>query len=123
MVVEQPDLGDSAKIGRHFWRRTSVPLDAEDWDRLPDRFGFDPARQAEWREMLAALRQAVEEVLTPRQRRVVVAIVLNDVPRDTVVIELASSRNAIYKTLFDARRRLRGALVAAGYLRDDWTRC
>src|ERR1700745_2414739 len=28
----------SAKIGRHFWRRPGVPLDAEDWDRLPDRF-------------------------------------------------------------------------------------
>ena len=39
----------SAKIGRHFWRNPGVPLDAEDWDRLPDRFGFDPAREAEWR--------------------------------------------------------------------------
>src|SRR5690348_2135547 len=28
----------SAKIGRHFWRHPAVPLDAEDWDRLPDRF-------------------------------------------------------------------------------------
>ncbi len=34
----------SAKIGRHFWRHPSVPLDAEDWERLPDRFGFDPVR-------------------------------------------------------------------------------
>jgi len=34
----------SAKIGRHFWRHPSVPLDAEDWDRLPDRFGFDLVR-------------------------------------------------------------------------------
>jgi RNA polymerase sigma-70 factor (ECF subfamily) len=44
----------SAKIGRHFWRHPSVPLDAEDWDRLPARFGFDPAYQAEWRELFAA---------------------------------------------------------------------
>jgi len=29
----------SAKIGRHFWRHPAVPLDAEDWDRLPDGFG------------------------------------------------------------------------------------
>src|SRR5215470_7587322 len=34
----------SAKIGRHFWRHPGVPFDAEDWDRLTDRFGFDPAR-------------------------------------------------------------------------------
>jgi len=33
----------SDKIGRHFWRNPAVPLEAEDWDRLPDRFGLDPA--------------------------------------------------------------------------------
>ena len=112
----------SAKIGRHFWRNPSVPLEAEDWDRLPDRFGFDPAQEAEWRDLLAALRRAVDEELTPRQRRVFVAIVLNDVPLDTLVIELASNRNAIYKTLFDARRKLRAALVTNGYLHDDFSR-
>src|SRR6516165_7398219 len=54
----------SAKVGRHFWRHPDVPLDAEDWERLPDRFGFDPAREAEWRDLLAALHRAVHEKLT-----------------------------------------------------------
>jgi len=113
----------STKIGRHFWRHPSVPFDAEDWERLPDRFGFDPAREAEWRDLVAALRRAVDEVLTARQRRVFVAIVLNGVPLDTLVIELASNRNAIYKTMFDARRKLRAALAANGYIGDDgWRR-
>jgi RNA polymerase sigma-70 factor (ECF subfamily) len=112
----------SAKIGRHFWRHPSVPLDAEDWNRLPARFGFDPAHQAEWREMLTALRKAVDTELTPRQREVFVAIVVNDVPLDTLVLSLSSSRNAIYKMLFDARRKLRAALVANGYLPDDSSR-
>ena len=109
----------SAKIGRHFWRHPDVRLDAEDWDRLPACFGFDPAREAEWRDLLAALRRAVDEELTARQRRVFVAIVLNGVPLDALVIELASNRNAIYKTLFDARRKLRAALAANGYVGDD----
>ena len=112
----------SAKIGRHFWRHPSVPFDAEDWDRLPGRFGFDPAQEAEWRDLLAALHRAVNEELTARQRRVFVAIVLNNVPLDTLVIEMASNRNAIYKTLFDARRKLRAALAANGYLPDDRSR-
>jgi RNA polymerase sigma-70 factor (ECF subfamily) len=113
----------SAKIGRHFWRHPSVPLDAEGWERLPDRFGFDPAREAEWRDLLAALRRAVDQELTARQRRVFVAIVLDNVPLDALVIELASNRNAIYKTLFDARRKLRAALAANGYIGDDgWRR-
>jgi RNA polymerase sigma-70 factor, ECF subfamily len=109
----------SAKIGRHFWRHPDIPLDAEDWERLPARFGFDPVQQAEWRDLLAALRRAVDEELTARQRRVFVAIVLNGVPLDALVIELASNRNAIYKTLFDARRKLRAALAANGYIGDD----
>jgi RNA polymerase sigma-70 factor, ECF subfamily len=109
----------SAKIGRHFWRHPRVPLDAEDWDRLPDRFGFEPARESEWRDLLAALRRAVDDELTPRQREVFVAIVLNGVPLDTLVIELGSNRNAIYKMVFDARRKLRAALVAGGYLGHD----
>jgi hypothetical protein len=44
----------SDKIGRRFWRNPSVPLDAEDWDKLPDRFGFEPAQEAEWLPALLA---------------------------------------------------------------------
>jgi RNA polymerase sigma-70 factor, ECF subfamily len=109
----------SAKCGRHFWRRPAVPLDAEDWDRLPGRFGFEPEQEAEWRDLLAALHRAVDTELTPRQRQCFVALVLNDVPLDALVIELSSSRNAIYKMVFDARRKLRAALTAAGHLGHD----
>ena len=112
----------SAKLGRHFWRHPSVPLDAEDWDRLPDRFGFEPAREAEWQDLLAALRRAVDTELTPRQREIFVAIVLNEVPLDALAARLGSNRNALYKMVFDARRKLRAALVANGYLDHDPTR-
>jgi RNA polymerase sigma-70 factor, ECF subfamily len=106
----------SDKIGRHFWRRPEVPLDAEDWDRLPGRFGFEPAKQSEWRDLLTALRRAVDTELTPRQREIFVAIVVNGVPLDALVVRLGSNRNAIYKMMFDARRKLRIALAANGYL-------
>ena len=86
---------------------------------MPARFGFDPAQEAEWRDLLVALRRAVDEELTARQRSVFVAIVLNGVPLDALLIELASNRNAIYKTLFDARRKLRAALAANGYIGED----
>jgi len=112
----------SNKVGRHFWQRPAVAMDAEDWDRLPDRFGLDPARAAEWGEVVAALRRAVAEELTDHQRRIFAAIVLNGVALDALVAELDSSRNAIYKTLFDARRTLRATLVAHGYLDKDATR-
>jgi RNA polymerase sigma-70 factor (ECF subfamily) len=109
----------SSKIGRHFWRRGTVPLAAEDWDRLPDRFGFAPAEQSEWRDLMDALRRAIDEVLTEHQRRVFTAIVLDGVPLDALAMQLGSTRNALYKTMFDARRKLRTALAGGGYLDHD----
>jgi RNA polymerase sigma-70 factor (ECF subfamily) len=111
----------STKIGRHFWRRPQVPFDVEDWGRLPDRFSLDPARESEWRDLVTALRRAVDHELTGRQREAFIAVVLNDVPADVLMHELGTSRNAIYKTLYDARRKLRAHLVAAGHLNDDET--
>jgi RNA polymerase sigma-70 factor, ECF subfamily len=106
----------SGKIGRHFWRQPQVPMDAADWERLPDRFGLDPARESEWRDLARALRQAVEEELTEHQRQVFTALVLDAVPLDALAARLGSNRNAIYKAMFDARRKLRARLVANGYL-------
>ena len=60
--------------------------------------------------------------LTTRQREVFVAIVVNDVPLDALAVRLGSNRNALYKMMFDARRKLRAALAANGYLNDDDSR-
>ncbi|MGI8879990.1 MAG: RNA polymerase sigma factor, partial [Jatrophihabitans sp.] len=109
----------SGKIGRHFWQRGDVRHDADDWSRLPAAFGFEPEHEAQWRELLAGVRRAVEEDLTERQRGIFVAIVLNGVPLDALVAELQSNRNAIYKVMFDARRKIRASLVTNGYLDQD----
>jgi RNA polymerase sigma-70 factor (ECF subfamily) len=111
----------STKIGRHFWRRPHTPFDSEDWSRLPDRFGLEPERETEWRDLITALRRAVDDVLTPRQRHVFVAVVLNGIPGDALMHELGTTRNAIYKTLYDARRKLRAELISTGHLNDHET--
>ena len=108
----------SAKLGRHYWRHAPVALDAGQWERLPDRFGIDPARHAEAAGVLAEVRRVVEEELTAHQRRVFVAVVVDQVPRDALVAELGLRKNAIYKVIFDARRKIRCALVAKGYLEE-----
>jgi RNA polymerase sigma-70 factor (ECF subfamily) len=105
----------STAIGRHFARSASARLDEVDWERLPDRLSDLPENRFEQRELLSALRRAVEEDLTERQRRVFVAVALNDVPMDALVHELGSNRNAVYKTLFDARLKLKARLAAAGH--------
>jgi len=106
----------SAKLGRHFWQRPATTLRDGQWDQLPDRLGMGPDRLAEQAELLAALRRAVEEQLTGRQRQVFIAIVVDGIPLDALAVQLGSNRNALYKTMFDARRKLRAVLVANGYL-------
>ncbi|HYZ53558.1 MAG TPA: sigma-70 family RNA polymerase sigma factor [Streptosporangiaceae bacterium] len=108
----------SSKLGRHYWRNPPVALDAGQWERLPDRLGIDPARHAESAGILAEVRRVVDEELTVHQRRVFVAIVVDGIPLDALAAELGLRRNAIYKVIFDARRKIRRALVANGYLEE-----
>ncbi len=105
----------ASKLTRHSWRTRPTVSGLTDWEQLPDRFGFTPEEAVARRELLAAIRTAVETILTERQRRVFVALVLNSVPLDVLATELDTNRNALYKTLFDARRKLRAHLVANGY--------
>jgi len=107
----------STKLARHFWRRRPVALDHDAWRRLPDPLAVVPDERLEQRELFRALRRAIDEDLTELQRRVFVAIALHEVPMDAFARELGSNRNAVYKTLFDARRKLRASLAAAGYAR------
>lgn len=108
----------SNKLGRHFWRDGTSAADDARWDCLPDRFGLDPGEHSEASDLLAALRHAIETELTPHQQELFVAIVLNQIPLDALVAKLRTNRNAIYKSLFDARRKIRAALVANGYVPD-----
>lgn len=106
----------SAKVGRHFWRTRGISLEPEEWERLPERLGAGPAEESQARELADAMRSAVDEVLSTHQRRVFVALVLRGVPLEALVAELGTNRNAVYKTMFDARRKLRMHLEARGYL-------
>lgn len=106
----------AAKVNRHFWRRAGVAFDDEDWERLPARGGIQPESHAETRDLMDAVHRAVDEKLTAKQRMVFVAMVLKGMPADVLADRLGATHNAIYKTMFDARRKLRTALIDAGYL-------
>lgn len=74
----------------------------------PDQF----AMQGEVREII---REMIEHTLTDKQRRVLLMMVFNEVPMDEVARRLGTNRNAIYKTLHDARRKLKSGLQARGF--------
>jgi RNA polymerase sigma-70 factor (ECF subfamily) len=106
----------SMKLGRHFWRTAGAHTDSEeDWELVPDRIGMSPHARAEWHDLVGELARAVDEDLTPHQRHIFGAIVLRGTPLDALVAELDTTRGAIYKVMFDARRKLHDALVASGY--------
>ena len=65
-------------------------------------------------ELLATLQEAINEILTPHQRRVLVALAVNGVPIDVLAERLNTTRGALYKTLHDARRKLRAHLEELG---------
>jgi RNA polymerase sigma-70 factor (ECF subfamily) len=105
----------SSKLARHAWQRHPPSHEELRLAEFPDALAPRPSEQAERREQLVVLRKAIEQDLTPRQRQVFVATALNDVPIDVMALELGSNRNAVYKNLFDARRKLRQSLAAAGH--------
>jgi RNA polymerase sigma-70 factor, ECF subfamily len=107
-------LEAAAALRRRPWHGRELPLEAEGWARLADDGRASPAGQAEATELIAAIRDAIAEVLTPHQRGVLVALTLNDVPIDVLAERRGTTRNALYKTLHDGRRKLRARLAEKG---------
>jgi RNA polymerase sigma-70 factor (ECF subfamily) len=104
----------SSRLRRHAWRQRKVEIDDTVWDRLPDQA---PAalQQLENEQVIGALHRAVEEHLTARQRLIFQSVTLDEVPIDVLAERLGASRGAIYKTLHDARAKLRRALTVSGH--------
>jgi RNA polymerase sigma-70 factor (ECF subfamily) len=110
-------LEAGVKLRRKAWQGREVVLDSEAWPAFAD--GRPTAHEElERAEVLDALRRAVASALTPHQRQVFVALALNGVPIDVMAERLDTTRGALYKTLHDARRKLRGELARAGLARE-----
>ena len=112
-------LEAAVKLRRRAWQGREVPLEPETWS-LFSSTGLEPGEQAEQSELLATLQRAIEQVLTPHQRRVLVALAVNGVPIDVLAERFNTTRGALYKTLHDARRKLRKHLEDSGVGLEAW---
>ncbi len=112
-------LEAAVKLRKRAWQGREVPLEPETWD-LFSSAELEPDAEAEQSELLAALQAAIVDVLTPHQRRVLVALAVNGVPIDVLAERLSTNRGALYKTLHDARRKLRKHLHERGLALDAW---
>jgi RNA polymerase sigma-70 factor (ECF subfamily) len=111
-------LEAAVKSRRRAWQGREVPLEDDVAAVLRVR-GGGPAEDAETAELLRAVQDAIATVLTSHQRAVLVAITLQDVPIDVLAERLGTTRGALYKTLHDARRKLRAQLALQGLRLDD----
>ena len=107
-------LEAGVKLRRRPWHGREVLLEADGWEQLLDDRRATPHDQVETSELIDAVRDAIAEVLTAHQRAVLVAITLNDVPIDVLAERRGTTRGALYKTLHDARRKLRARLAQDG---------
>ncbi len=74
----------------------------------------DPEKRASQVMMAEMVHQMIEEDLTERQREAMVAIILGGMPLEEVADRMDTNRNALYKLIHDARKRMQKSLQQRG---------
>ncbi len=107
-------LEAAVKLRKRAWQGREIPLEPETWNLFRSASPA-PEAEAEVSELLRVVEQAIANELTPHQRRVLLALAVDGVPIDVLADRLGSTRGALYKTLHDARRKLRADLDERGF--------
>jgi RNA polymerase sigma-70 factor, ECF subfamily len=111
-------LEAAVKLRRRAWQGREIPIEPQRWSAIASR-ATSPAGEAESNELLDVISAAIATELSPRQREVLVAVALNDVPIDVLAERLDTTRGALYKTIHDARKKLRSHLADLGLSFDE----
>jgi RNA polymerase sigma-70 factor (ECF subfamily) len=112
------------ELRRLRWRDVSLDemTDSKGLDFVPDMLvdhSAPPDQQAIQHIFLETLGRLIETELTDKQRQALVAVQIQGVPLEEVARRLGSNRNATYKLLHDARRRLKTKMEAEGLSPED----
>ena len=111
-------LHAAVEVRRSAWRGREVDLYSVP---EPTTSEVSPETHVEVQDLAEAVRRAIMLALTPHQRRVALALLVDEVPIDVLAERLGTTRNALYKTLHDARKTLRVQLVDQGFLHSHRT--
>lgn len=100
-------------------------------DMLPEDSGPDftpavltdpevsPEQRANQSLIVDVIMQVINQNLTERQRDAIMAIMAGGMPLDIVAEKMGTNRNALYKLIHDARKRLKSELLAEGLSIED----
>lgn len=112
------------ELRRRRWKDVSLDemIQTPDGDLLP-RTWVDPSAKTEdqaiQKNIIEIMRQVIADELTERQRQALIAVRIHGVPLAEVARRMDTNRNALYKLLFDARKRLQKRMLAQGLSKED----
>lgn len=101
------------ELRRRVWAEEPLDERLEELAR-PEQSGLCTGAVGELAELLAVLRGAIADALTPRQRQVLLGE-LDGISQVVLAERLGSTPGAIYKTSHDARKKLKAALERQGF--------
>lgn len=109
---------------RAHWRDISLETvlpdgDGYEWLDAGSGSEHDPHQQIEQSEIILVIKDIIRNGLTPRQQIVLKLMVFDEVPMDVIVERLETNRNAVYKLLHDARKKVKQQLEARGFGVED----
>lgn len=107
-------LHAGVEVRRAAWRDREIQL--HELPEPAEPSASSPEAYAEGHDLARAVSAGLADSLTPHQRRITLALLVDEVPIDVLAERLGTSRGALYKTLHDARKRLRAYLSDQGYL-------
>jgi RNA polymerase sigma-70 factor (ECF subfamily) len=101
-----------AEMRRSRWRDVSLDeaIDRQG-ESAPTDSSDDPERAASQRTIMIDFRRFIDEELTNKQRTALLAA-LGGMPLEAVADRMGTNRNALYKLLHDARKRLKRRMEA-----------
>ena len=111
-------LEAAVKLRRRAWQGRELPIEAEHWSVIADS-GSSPSADAEQSALLDQIGASIKAELSPHQREVLLAVAVDGVPIDVMAERLNTTRGALYKTIHDARKKLRAGLDSAGFNRES----
>lgn len=74
---------------------------------------------AEQSDMIEKVQNIIDEELSEKQKQVMFATITQGVPIEELAVRLGTNRNALYKTMHDARLRIKKHLKKEGLNLDD----
>jgi RNA polymerase sigma-70 factor, ECF subfamily len=107
-------LEAAVRVRRRAWQERELPVEPDAWNAFSST-RFDPEESVVTVDRLRVVVDAIRTQLSPHQREVLIELVVADVPIDVLAERLNTTRGALYKTLHDARKKLRRAVEVHGY--------